>query len=166
MSESAITACEPVLGPEAVRTIRRRERRRDHRRAAFYSFFKRRRSGARRDIEQGAHSYIDLHEPWVFYIAMGAFLLSVTDAFLTLQLMAIGSEELNPMLDYFLSKDVNLFVGIKFVISAACIMFLVMHKNYLLFNRVSGLQILMASIATYTVLVGYELSMLVVFPLI
>lgn len=153
---------EPVLGQELIRVVRQTDRRTDHRRAAMYSLVKRRRRGLRREDEQGAHAYIDVHESWLFYLALVACMLSVIDAFLTLRLLEHGSQELNPVLDYFLAKDVRLFFGVKFLLTCFCITFLVMHKNYLLLNRISGLHILVGSICGYSLLVLYELGMLTV----
>jgi hypothetical protein len=151
----------PLLGKDLIRVVREYDRRVDHRRAAIYSLFKRRRRvGARRDEEMNSHSYVDLHHPALFYLAITACLLSVLDAFCTLNLLENGSHELNPLLDYFLAKDVRLFFAVKFSITAFCILFLVMHKNYLLLNRISGLTILKASIFVYAVLISYEFSML------
>jgi hypothetical protein len=150
----------PVLGQEYMRVIRQHDRRVNHRRAMWCSLYMRRRSGARRDIEQGRHYYIDLHETWLFYLAMAMCMLSVSDAFLTLKLLANGSEELNPLLNYFLMVDVRLFFVVKFLLTTFCILFLVMHKNFMLFNRISGLQVMLASIVFYTGLICYEISML------
>lgn len=157
---SHVEAQEPVLGQELIRVVRQTDRRNDHRRAAMYSLVKRRRREPRRETERNAHAYIDVHESWLFYLALVACLLSVFDAFLTLRLLEHGSQELNPVLDYFLNKDVRLFFGVKFLLTSFCILFLVMHKNYLLLNRISGLQILVGSICGYTLLVLYELGML------
>ena len=151
----------PVLEEEYIRVVRTDDRRANHRRAMCYSLFMRRRSGLRRDNEKGRHYYIDLHEPWLFYLAMAMCLLSVSDAFLTLNLLEKGSEELNPLLDYFLHLDVRLFFAVKFSITTFCILFLVMHKNFVLFNRVSGLQVMVVSIVAYSVLVCYEIALLV-----
>jgi len=151
----------PELGEEYIRVVRTVDRRVNHRRAMWYSLFMRRRRALRRDDEKGRHYYIDLHEPWLFSLAMAMCLLSVSDAFLTLNLLQLGSEELNPLLDYFLSLDVRLFFVVKFAITTFCIVFLVMHKNFVLFNRISGLQVLVLSIMAYSVLVCYEITLLV-----
>lgn len=151
---------EPVLGEELIRVVRQTDRRSNHRRAAMYSLVKRRRRGLRREEEQGTHAYIDVHESWLFYLALIACMLSVFDAFLTLRLLEHGSQELNPVLNFFLAKDARLFFGVKFLMTCFCILFLVMHKNYRLLNRISGLQILVGSICGYSLLVLYELGML------
>ena len=157
---SSESTLEPVLSQEYIRVIRKQDRRVDHRRAMWYSLFKRRRSGARRDMEKGQHYYIDIHEPRLFYLALALCLLSVSDAFLTLRLLEIGSEELNPFLNYFLMLDVRLFFAVKFSITTFCILFLVMHKNFVLFNRISGLQVMLVSIVCYSALVCYEIALL------
>ena len=152
---------EPLLGEDLVRHVRQKDRRQDNSRAAFCSLFKRRRlASSRRDHEKQSHSYVDVHESWLYYMALTVCFLSVFDAYLTVQLIQKGSQELNPVLDYFLSIDVRLFFGVKFFLTSFCVLFLVMHKRFLLLNRFSGVQILGATIFGYTGLVVYELSML------
>ncbi|KPJ92220.1 MAG: hypothetical protein AMJ55_10120 [Gammaproteobacteria bacterium SG8_15] len=77
-----------------------------------------------------------------------------------------GSYELNPVMDYFIQKDFHQFFYVKFGLTAFGIMFLVMHKNFRILNRISGYQILYSSLLLYAILVAYELSMLVVLPFI
>ena len=158
---SAVLLPEPLLGDDLVRQVRQGDRRKNNLRAAFYSLFKRRRQAySRREHEKDLHGYVDVHEPKLYYMAVTACFLSVCDAFLTLQLLQLGSQELNPLLEYFLAVDVRLFFISKFLMTAFCILFLVMHNKLKLLNRISGVQILGATILGYSILVMYELSML------
>lgn len=131
------------------------------------SLIHRRRVTPRRTVDgEGAH-YVDRHEPRLFFVAVGALLLCVADAFFTLTLLEFyGSYELNPVMDYFIQKDFHQFFYVKFGLTAFGIMFLVMHKNFRIMNRISGYQILYSSLILYAILVAYELSMLVVLPFI
>jgi len=134
-------------------------------RTALYSLFLRRRVGLRRTADQGKGHYVDVHEPQLFYVAIGGVLLCVADAFFTLTLLNFyGSYELNPVMDYFIKKDIQHFFFMKFGLTAFGIMFLVAHKNFRLFNRISGYHILYANLIIYAVLVAYELFMLFVIP--
>lgn len=125
----------------------------------------RRRGAPRRTDDSGNPHYVDIHEPHLFYVAVGALLLCVVDAFFTMTLLSFyGSYELNPVMDYFIQQDVQHFFLVKFGMTALGIMFLVIHKNFRILNIVSGYQILYASLAVYSLLVVYELFMLVVIP--
>ena len=136
-------------------------------RTALYSLFFRRRVSQRREVDQGGAHYVDVHEPQLFYVAVGGLLLCVADAFFTMTLLNFyGSYELNPVMDYFIKQDILQFFFVKFGLTAFGIMFLVVHKNFRLFNRISGYQILYANLIIYAILVAYELFMLFVIPLI
>ncbi|MGD8569663.1 MAG: DUF5658 family protein [Gammaproteobacteria bacterium] len=125
----------------------------------------RRRSAPRRTDDSGSPHYVDIHEPHLFYVAVGALLLCVADAFFTMTLLSFyGSYELNPVMDYFIQNDIQHFFFVKFGMTALGIMFLVIHKNFRILNIISGYQILYASLAVYLLLVLYELFMLVVIP--
>jgi len=131
------------------------------------SILYRRRSNPRRSADEGGAYYVDVHEPRLFYIAVGALLLCVADAFFTLTLLEFhGSYELNPVMDYFIQQDFHQFFYVKFGLTAFGVMFLVMHKNFRILNRISGYQILYGSLILYAILVAYELSMLVILPFI
>lgn len=142
------------------------DRRRLHGRAALHSWFKRRRIGPRRDDDPNENIYVDIHEPWLIYVGLGALLLSTMDAFFTLHLLQVGSEEMNPFMDFFLKKDAQLFFIVKFSITAFCIVFLVMHKNFRLFKYISGYHLLLVCFTAYGILVTYELSMMLRLPIV
>ncbi|WP_455208979.1 DUF5658 family protein [Kaarinaea lacus] len=131
------------------------------------SIFLRRRGNPRRVDDGDAPYYVDLHEPRLFFVAVGALLLCVADAFFTMTLLEFyGSYELNPVMDYFIQKDFHHFFFVKFGLTAFGVMFLVMHKNFRILNRISGYQILYGSLILYAILVAYELSMLAALPFI
>ena len=136
------------------------DRRQNHARAALYSTFRRRRATVRREDEVHKQQYLDIHEPWVVLITAGVLLLSIFDSVFTLRLLQMGSEELNPVMDYFIQRDTNLFFAAKFLMTASCVVFLVMHKKFRLFNTISGYHMLIGTFAMYVCLVCYEISML------
>lgn len=144
----------------------RNDRRQDIRLAAIQSWFRKRRIGPRRDNDPQRDIYVDVHEPWLFYLGLGALILSTLDAFFTLHLLQLGSEEMNPFMDYFLQKDAQLFFVVKYFITAFCIIFLIMHKNFRLFKIISGYHLLFLCFAAYSVLVTYEIAMLMGLPIV
>ena len=142
------------------------DRRSNSFRTLAYSLIYNRRQTPRREIDasNGCY-YVDVHETKLFIMAIAAILLCVADAFFTLTLLNYhGSEELNPVMDYLIKEDTRQFFIVKFSLTAAGVIFLVAHKNFKLFNRISGYQILTASLVLYAMLVCYELAMLVVIP--
>lgn len=141
------------------------DRRRNSWRTFAGAVIHRRRVIRRRDGDGDTEHYVDVHEPRVFFVAVAALLLCVADAFFTMTLINFyGSYELNPVMDYFIKTDIKYFFFVKFGLTSAGIIFLVVHKNFRLLKRVSGYQILLGSLAIYSVLVAYELFMLVVIP--
>lgn len=141
------------------------DRRRNTWRTFMGSLVHRRRVVRRRDGDGDTAHYVDVHEPYLFLVAVGALLLCVADAFFTMTLISFyGSTELNPVMDYFIKTDIKIFFIVKFGLTALGVMFLVVHKNFRLFNRISGYQILHASLILYGMLVAYELFMLLVIP--
>ena len=136
------------------------DRRQNQARAAVYSIFRRRRATARREDEQHKPQYVDIHEPWVVMVTLAVMALSIFDSVFTLRLLQMGSEELNPVMDYFIQRDTHLFLVVKFLMTSSCVLFLVMHKKFKLFNAISGYQMLIAAFGLYFMLVSYEISML------
>lgn len=151
---------QPEYSPDTCLRNSGQDRRTNHTRAAFYSLVRRRRKNIRRDGDVAVGRYVDVHEPWLVYLALGALLLSTCDAFFTLLLLQHGSEELNPFMDYFIRKDEQLFFIVKFIMTACCVVFMVMHKNFRFWNYFHGYQILFVAFGAYALLVCYELYML------
>lgn len=136
------------------------DRRNNSMRTAVHSLYRNRRTDVRRVDDEAVNVYVDRHEPWLVYMALGALLLSATDAYFTLALLQHGSYEMNPFMDYFIQKDAQLFFAVKFFMTAACVVFVVMHKNFRFLRLFKGYHVLMASFALYSILICYELSML------
>jgi len=156
-------------GPESIDCMRAIavDRRRNSWRTYVGAFVHRRRVVRRREGDGDTAHYVDVHEPYLFYVAVGALLLCVADAFFTMTLINFyGSYELNPVMDFFIKADIRIFFFVKFGFTALGVMFLVMHKNFRLFNRISGYQILHANLVVYALLVAYELFMLLIIPAI
>ena len=128
--------------------------------SAFYSLFRRRRAEVRRDSEVKKAQYFDIHEPWVKVTMLAVLGMSCMDSIFTLKLLQLGSSELNPLMDYFIKLDSGLFFAVKLLLTASCVVFLVMHKKFTLFRVISGYHMLIATLFMYVVLVSYELSML------
>ncbi|MGD8941130.1 MAG: DUF5658 family protein [Gammaproteobacteria bacterium] len=136
-------------------------RRKNSLRTAVHSLYRNRRASVRRIDDDVVNVYLDQHEPWLIYMALGALLLSATDAFFTLALLQHGSYELNPFMDFFIQKDPRLFFIVKFTMTSTCIVFVLMHKNFQFLRLFKGYHVLLTSFALYSMLICYELTMLI-----
>ena len=137
------------------------DRRKTSIRTAWHSLYRNRRAAVRRAGDSVINVYFDRHEPWLAYLAIGALFLSATDAFFTLALLQHGSYEMNPVMDYFIQKDSRLFFIVKFSMTAACVVFVLIHKNFQFLKFFKGYHVLLSAFALYTLLICYELSMLI-----
>ncbi len=93
-------------------------------------------------------------------ITLTALLLCIVDSYNTLLLLDLGGVEVNPLMRELLERDATLFFGVKYVITAVCLVFLVAHKRFLLLKVVSGYHIIIAVMFGYTILIGYQYRLL------
>lgn len=124
---------------------------------AYGSFRPRRRHG-RRD---GDHDriFLDWHEPRVLYLALSIVLLCAADALLTLNLLAIGAEEVNVLMRALLIHDVQVFLVIKIGVTSICVVLLAIAARRRFLGVVSVLRVLQLFCAAYGALIAYELWM-------
>lgn len=128
--------------------------------AALYSLFMKRRKGARRTEDRQKGYYVDIHEPILLAVTLGILLLCVTDGYLTLVMLHLGGEELNPIMRLLIEKDIGLFFAVKYILTSLCLIFTIIHKNFRLLNHLSGYHILSAVFLIYLILVNYEVYLL------
>lgn len=87
-------------------------------------------------------------------------MLSVTDAFLTLNLIGHGMSELNPVMEYCLRFSPLSFILAKYLLTASSLLCLLLHKNYPLFRDWVSVRIILISIAIlYAALISYEIQL-------
>ena len=90
-------------------------------------------------------------------------MLSVADAFFTLELIGRGLSEYNVVMDYYLRQSPLSFFLIKYALTALGLLCLLLHKNYPLFRgRFSVRAILIGVAIMYCLLIAYELVLLTV----
>jgi len=133
-------------------------------RTVLYSLFLLRRAGQRREQNPlRGHHYVDIHESKLFFMAVATLLLCVADAFFTMTLLNFyGSSEINPLMDLLIQADFKKFFFVKFGLTASGILFLVMHKNFRILNRISGYHILLSCVILYVVLAFYEVTLMLI----
>lgn len=80
----------------------------------------------RRQCDKHRLHVMDHFPPELFYFVLATLLLSVTDAVLTLYLIENGAVELNPVMAFYLKKGPNVFMGVKYFLTATVIVFTVL----------------------------------------
>lgn len=132
-----------------------RDRRQFSWRTVLYGFLYSRRHSSRRD--QDDDIFIDWHHPWVFAMAVGTMLLSVLDAYLTLQLIELGMYEANPVMASMMGHSTIAFTASKMFMTAVGILALAFLARATVLRRFKTSQFLTLMFSTYLCLVCYEL---------
>jgi len=125
-------------------------------RSFLYGNFRPRRRAHRRGEDD--HRFIfDWHEPRVLYLAVAILLLSCTDALFTLNLLTVGAEEANVLMNFLLGQSVHRFLMVKISLTAISLVFLVVaaRRHFMGWFRVERL--LHVVCAGYFGLIAYEI---------
>lgn len=129
-------------------------------RTAVNSIYRNRRAACRRSTDIAANVYFDRHEPWMAFLVLGIVLLSIADAYYTLNILERGGEELGPFVAYLIQQGELIFYSVKFTITAFGVLVVLMHKNFVIFKYFSGYHGLYLILLSYVVLIIYELILL------
>jgi hypothetical protein len=144
--------------PESLMTVDRRQY--DNRRggvwwAFLYGNFRPRRRLSRRAVDENDF-WFDWHEPRVMYVALGAFLLSCTDALFTLNLLNAGAAEANLVMALMLETGIDRFVIAKITVTGLCLLILVIAARRKFIGSFSVEHLLQSFFVGYLFLIGYE----------
>lgn len=120
----------------------------------------------RRDNRRGSEyeGLLDWHEPHLMFLAVMILLLSVTDAFLTLKLISVGGEEVNPVMAYLLMQTPALFAAVKMTLTGVGIVVLVALARARVFRVIRISNIIHWCMIGYVVLICYEAWLLTKVP--
>jgi len=83
-------------------------------------------------------------------------ILCFLDAYLTLLLLQVGGIELNPFMLFFIKKNVVLSMVVKYVMTAAALIFILIHKNFKVFGGLKVSKLIYVILTLYTGLILYE----------
>lgn len=140
------------------------ERRRfpDRRRLTFRTLFRsgvtpRRRDGRRPGDRDGV---VDWYEPELLFLALTILLLSITDAFFTVTLLANGATEINPLLAYVFQHFPGFFPIFKMTLTGVGVVVLVAMARARVFRIVRVKTILQFILAGYVAVIAYEVWMM------
>lgn len=103
----------------------------------------------------------DTHSPKTLIVILSIILLSITDAYLTLHLTSQGAVELNPLMAYYLDHGPLTFFGMKYLLTCASIIVILMIKDLYLFNtKVQGKAVFLFHLVVLISVVKWELYLL------
>jgi hypothetical protein len=131
----------------------------DRRRRPFHallvgSLAPRRRAHRRMDVR--TPHLLDLHDARWLAVALLILLLSIGDAFLTLELLDRGAVEINPVMDALLKRDSPAFGFVKVALTSFGVIVLTITARLHAFGRIPVSLILYAVLGLYAGLIGYE----------
>jgi len=125
----------------------------------YGSFNPRRRSPARRLGDSRFHS-LDWHSAHLLAVAISISLLSVADAFLTLLLLQVGADEVNPFMAALICRSVATFTALKMGMTGVGVLLMVCLARYRFMRLLRVEWALYGILIAYTTLIGYEIWML------
>ncbi len=114
-----------------------------------------RREKARR-TEEDKNYYVDRYELHHFIIILLIMVLCVLDAYFTLKILHMGGTELNPLMIGFIDRAPFVCLLVKYLITAACLVVILIHKNFMLFSKVRASFFIYIIFFLYLTLVLYE----------
>lgn len=110
---------------------------------------------ARRDDEK-VNYYVDRYNPHYLAVTCSILVLCVLDAYLTLTLIRYGGVELNPFMLGLMNKDIVFAMIVKYLLTAFCIIFFLIHKNFKVFGKLRIGALLYGVLMLYITLVFME----------
>lgn len=117
--------------------------------------------GRRRQARRQDHSYyLDRYEHSLVLVGLLIMLLSCLDALLTLTLLDKGAYEANYLMAQLLEIGIRPFIVAKVVITAAGVLFLMMHAHFRVLHITSGKRMLQVLVSIYALLIGWEVLLL------
>lgn len=120
-----------------------------------------RRMHSRRSEEHRRFYFVDRFSPSMLLFVLMLLIASMTDAVLTIQLIEVGAQEINPLMHRLLGSGVMVFLMGKYVLTAVGLPLLLIFKNHYLFGspvRVGHL--IPVIVALYAILIGYQLCLM------
>lgn len=122
---TAVADLSPAVQEDRRSGIDRRKQMTSLRQMMFYG----QRQLIRRKADQQKLVWVDKYRPSLLILILLVVLLSMADAFLTLYLITQGAREINPIMAYCLSFGPSVFVLVKYVITCASLLVLLVLSN-------------------------------------
>ena len=125
----------------------------------YGSFNPRRRRPSRRLSEVRYHS-LDWHDAHLLAVAIGILLLSAADALMTVRLLSVGADEVNPIMAAVVYRSAAVFAIVKMTLTGLGVMVMVMLARYRFMRMVRVDVVMYAVLIAYSALLTYEFWML------
>ncbi|MBC2710396.1 MAG: hypothetical protein HGJ94_05175 [Desulfosarcina sp.] len=111
-------------------------------------FFKGMRESMRRAEDRNRIVAFDRYKPSLFVTTLFVLSLSLLDAALTLTLLSQGAEELNPVMRYYLNQGPQIFLLVKYGLTALSVLIIILGSEALTtrYRLCSGILPLFAAI--------------------
>ena len=90
-------------------------------------------------------------------VVIGIMLLCITDAFFTLIILNNGGNEINPFMNMCIKVNDTFFFGVKYCLTALCVLVIVAYDNDRIFKYFRCRHVLYLMLSLYIILICYEL---------
>jgi hypothetical protein len=124
-----------------------------------------RRAYPRREEDRQKPYGTDRYDGKTFAAILTIIILSTLDAILTIYLISRGATEVNPIMDYFLAYGPLKFFGVKYFLTCASIILLLVNKNVYLFKHRIRTEIVFTTVVVLFALVVLWETYLIFFTL-
>jgi hypothetical protein len=115
----------------------------------------------RRKQDRNGHQLIDRYSSKILVIIMVILSLSILDAILTLILVNSGAHELNPLMAYYLDISPSLFICMKYLLTSASVMIILLYKDHRLFRTNVKVKILFYLLPIpFIIVIPWQLSLI------
>lgn len=115
------------------------------------------------EVEMQRAGICETHSPKMLAVILLIILLSITDAYLTLDLISRGAVELNPIMAYYLNHSALAFFGMKYLLTCASIIVILIIKDLYLFRtKIQGKILFAFHIIVLTSVVQWELYLVLI----
>ncbi len=119
-----------------------------------------RRAQVRRHEERQGAYFVDRFDNLTLVLVLSLLGLSLLDGVLTVELLKLNSEEINPAMKFLLNRGYTAFFLGKYLLTAAGLPFLLVYRNYPLFrSRFRAGALFPVFLVLYLVLVTYQLHL-------
>lgn len=141
---------------------RGKDRRINRKSSLKYFLFNGRRERTRREEDKGKVFFFDRYHPKLFAAISAILMLSITDALLTLILIANGSSELNPVMAYFLRHGLLHFIVAKYALTSSGVVVLLIFKNVFITRvKIYAHSLFSAVIFAFAAVVAWEIYLII-----
>ena len=113
------------------------------------------RKKARRQ-EEDRNYYVDRYEPRYLVLISLILILCILDAYFTLKIIDLGGKELNRFMLVFINTKPVAALVFKYLVTAVSIVFILIHKNFLVFGKVRIASLIYVFFWVYLTLIAYE----------